>query len=417
MTDKEKAQAYDEALNWMRTIYPSLSGADKEDAEHFFPDLRESEDERIRKHLVDMVKRETGFTGFPSQGQVLAYLEKQKERGPLTKDEEYELHRIIEFLKDETCPSEWISLLHDIYCLPYEKHEETSKAIEAVDRIDKYIDEHLANAHDMKDSNPDKKYYRGWDDALGKMAGILQDVYSGEKQKESLRDFIDNFPYSDEQKESENTSASTMIPSCHEELTEFELVLFNAVLDNNFVGAKGSENALAMTKKVAPELLAIAKKEPDWDRGKCFVCQEYEKGFKQGHLEGCTAGYNKAMKEVEQKEQKPVVTHGETYHVDTLGTQQVIAGKMPQKPAEWSEADEEKLKAICTYLRDYSRLVKLGDKLRFNEYCDFLESLRPSWKPSEEQMNALKDVIETVPMTCRQQVPLESLYSDLNKNL
>ena len=65
-----------------------------------------------------------------------------------------------------------------------EKWKEESKAIEAVEKIDKYIDEHLANAHDMKDSNPDKKYYRGWDDALGKMSGILQDVYSGEKQKE-----------------------------------------------------------------------------------------------------------------------------------------------------------------------------------------------------------------------------------------
>ena len=83
----------------------------------------------------------------------------------------------------------------------------------------------------------------------------------------------------EKQKEPENTSASTMIPSFHEELTEFELVLCNAVLDNNFVGAKGSENALAMTKKVAPELLTIAKKEPDWDREKCFICQEYEKGF------------------------------------------------------------------------------------------------------------------------------------------
>ena len=70
-------------------------------------------------------------------------------------------------------------------CIAYlEKQKDASKAIEAVDRIDKYIDEHLANAHDMKDSNPDKKYYRGWDDALGKMAGILQDVYSDEKQKE-----------------------------------------------------------------------------------------------------------------------------------------------------------------------------------------------------------------------------------------
>lgn len=37
------------------------------------------------------------------------------------------------------------------------------------------------------------------------------------------------------------------------------------------------------------------------------------------------------------------------------------------------------------------------------------------WKPSEEQMKWLKDVIETVPMTCRQQIPLESLYNDLLK--
>ena len=39
------------------------------------------------------------------------------------------------------------------------------------------------------------------------------------------------------------------------------------------------------------------------------------------------------------------------------------------------------------------------------------------WRPSEEQMKWLKDVIETVPMTCRQQIPLESLYADLQKLL
>lgn len=75
----------------------------------------------------------------------------------------------------------------------------------------------------------------------------------------------------------------------------------------------------------------------------CFTCDEYKKGYEEGRRNGFTAGYNKAMKEVEQKEQKPVVTHGETYRVDTLGTQQVIAGKMPQKLAEWSEEDEGEL--------------------------------------------------------------------------
>ena len=43
------------------------------------------------------------------------------------------------------------------------------------------------------------------------------------------------------------------------------------------------------------------------------------------------------------------------------------------------------------------------------------EGYKHHWKPSEDQMKWLKDVIETVPMTCRQQVPLESLYNDLLK--
>ena len=43
---------YKEALNWMRSIYPTMQGADREDAEHYFPELKESEDERIRKGLI-----------------------------------------------------------------------------------------------------------------------------------------------------------------------------------------------------------------------------------------------------------------------------------------------------------------------------------------------------------------------------
>ena len=112
--------------------------------ETLIPELKESEDERIRNELIDALKtsKSVGELKFilpePTREECIAYLEKQKD---------------------------------------------ASKAIEAVERIDKYIDEHLANAHDIKDSNPDKKYYRGWDDALGKMSGILQDVYSNENQK------------------------------------------------------------------------------------------------------------------------------------------------------------------------------------------------------------------------------------------
>ena len=155
-TIEEKAKAYDEALeraNKQRADYQKeLDKTDKNSQlagllragisaiDMAFPDLKESEDERMIRKIESFLSA-YGVDYF-------------------TNDEWREIEV-------------WL-----------EKQKDASKAIEAVDRIDKYIDEYLANAHDMKDSNPDKKYYRGWDDALGKMAGILQDVYSDEKQKE-----------------------------------------------------------------------------------------------------------------------------------------------------------------------------------------------------------------------------------------
>ena len=78
----------------------------------------------------------------------------------------------------------------------------------------------------------------------------------------------------------------------------------------------------------------------------------------------------------------------------------------PQPKQEWSE-EEKKFIKHCAELLD-----EQGEPM-----CALrLESLRPQphWKPSEEQMKWLKDIIKTVPMTCRQQLSLESLYNDLN---
>ena len=175
MTREEALQNIKKAIGFSDTLDESIFT--------LFPELKESEDEKmigvIRLALTD-VPEERFTTEGTSLSKVLAWIEKQKE---------------------------------------------ASKAIEAVEKIDKYIDEHTINAHDMKDSNPDKRYYSGWDDALGEMAGILQDVYSEkkkkeqnecpeycvrshcigcsiyEKKKESLRDFIDDFPYSAEKEE------------------------------------------------------------------------------------------------------------------------------------------------------------------------------------------------------------------------
>ena len=82
MTQEQKAKAYDEALEWMRKVYPTLTGADKEDAEHYFPEL--SEDERIRLFICDLITRIFwGRDWNISKKDCLAYLEKQKEQKPV----------------------------------------------------------------------------------------------------------------------------------------------------------------------------------------------------------------------------------------------------------------------------------------------------------------------------------------------
>ncbi len=103
------------------------------------------------------------------------------------------------------------------------------------------------------------------------------------------------------------------------------------------------------------------QKPVEWNKKPCLTCQEYKKGFEAGRLEGVTAGYNKAVKEMEQK------------------------------PAEWSEEDKRKLNRIYEILGyaadDKGFLTSkriIGDKEAI-ELQDFLKSLRPSWKPSEEQ--------------------------------
>ena len=61
-----------------------------------------------------------------------------------------------------------------------------------------------------------------------------------------------------------------------------------------------------------------------------------------------------------------------------------------EKPKEWSEEDEERIQSILFsigYCKD-----EYPNKKDYSKDIDWLKSLRPSWKPSEEQM--LKDAIE-----------------------
>ena len=99
-----------------------------------------------------------------------------------------------------------------------------------------------------------------------------------------------------------------------------------------------------------------------------------------------------------------------------------------QKPA-WSEEDEEHLKSIISTIEMCMKDCEDANAVLgyYDSDISWLKSLRPSWKPSEEQMEALKCAIADVARFSKRggrQVELEnepyysalySLYEQLKK--
>lgn len=93
---EEKAKRYDEAMGKLRTMRNAWNNLETDyspkdvvsDIEHYFPELRESEDEMIRKHLIKhfRVKSKEKWNGIFVKD-ILAWLEKQGEQKPVDKVE------------------------------------------------------------------------------------------------------------------------------------------------------------------------------------------------------------------------------------------------------------------------------------------------------------------------------------------
>lgn len=84
---------YKAALKWMQSLYSGLHGATKEEAEKYFPELKESEDERIRKGLIEYLKADMEYN--PSENKSfyeksIAWLEKQEECSWKPTEEQFE---------------------------------------------------------------------------------------------------------------------------------------------------------------------------------------------------------------------------------------------------------------------------------------------------------------------------------------
>lgn len=91
-----------------------------------------------------------------------------------------------------------------------------------------------------------------------------------------------------------------------------------------------------------------------------------------------------------------------------------------QKPAEWSEEDELIRNAILGFLNPDKGGTRYSSHAHLTEWSNWLKSLRPSWKPSEEQMEALAYAIQILddglsPKAAKAGEELEHLREQLKK--
>ena len=82
MTQEQKAKAYDEALERAKKVHKYSSDiAEIKRMEEIFPELLESEDERIKKELISFLQLpHPQFVGKRKQEKWIAWLEKQGEK-------------------------------------------------------------------------------------------------------------------------------------------------------------------------------------------------------------------------------------------------------------------------------------------------------------------------------------------------
>ncbi len=98
---EEKARRYDEAIEELRGL---LDGVHEEkcdimegDIVKIFPELAESEDEKIRKELIDFVK--SRLAGFSECDRFITWLEKQCEQKPAwSEEDEKEFEQLLNIL-------------------------------------------------------------------------------------------------------------------------------------------------------------------------------------------------------------------------------------------------------------------------------------------------------------------------------
>ena len=162
MTEKEKAEAYDEALKKASASHKDEDKHLKATLERIFPELKESEDEKIKNAILNHLKKMWGNCQDDVCGvhveDAIAWLERQGDKDKLIQElGEYKVKYTQEVLEkyinsmsnkdDERLKKTAIAFLKDFAEQGYEN------ALECIDWLEKQDEMHIWTIEDAKDGD------------------------------------------------------------------------------------------------------------------------------------------------------------------------------------------------------------------------------------------------------------------------
>lgn len=401
MTQEQKAKAYDEALAKCKAYIEDTTKRWSEEFckatetvfEEIFPELAESEDERIRKALIDGVRQIRCKNGI-TQEQMIAYLEKQKEN---TWSEEDDAKVKVMCEEGDLKPSEraW---LKDLKNRVWKEQKSIKIEVYEVGKGTTICGQDYKCKKDYKEGNcwyiKDAIYHCGRDGYLTDQNGV-----SWSCTPEWFNEYIQsNTEWAEEEKTHFVNGQFLQCKLSFEGFKEGEYYWLEYVGDDMYVGR--SDNILNQKFHITPrQLFTLFSQQLEEVQGppqeEKQVPLNYEPPFNE----------NPSDREIIEalikhlKEQDGILTA-----IDCISTKAILSWLEKQKVpnSEWSEEDEKIRNAILGFLNPDKGGTKYSSNAELVWWSNWLksirpvskESLQPHWKPSEEQMEAFKGYIE-----------------------
>ena len=390
MTVEQKAKAYDEALEKAKEFYALCKKCGAKDTVDFlednFPELRESEDGRIRKEFCKDI-----WTFIPNEKahKYIAWLEKQNSNVDNANKEYWRGYR------------EGKQEILDKYA-ELEKQGEQNLAdnVKPKFKVGDWISNDMCDVHIASIENG--MYY--FDEGDGLSIVFVDEHY----HLWTIEDAMDGdvLTYKNDNVEWILIYKNIMSETCdvpHDVLKYHALFTGTVFYDSGSAGMISENYALCFTPstKEQRELLFQKIKEA----GYIFDFKNKELKKIETEIE-----IPFGAKDSELQEATYYIPKG--FHAEIDDDKVVI--KKGEKPTAWSEKDEKMFEYALNMIEWYSG--KNEDKSRF--VSDWLKSLRPhkQWKPSEEQMEALHNLNLTGCISyVGQGQTLIELYNDLKK--